>query len=144
MKKILLFLCLVILVGIGGWALGYCLSTAHTQYPAHSSDAMMRWLRDEYHLSSGQYDAVKKLHDEYMPKDKALMHNRDKAYDALVEALKASPSDTGKVAAAANQFVEAREACHANYNRHIQAVAAVMSPDAAERFLSTVKSKVRE
>ena len=153
MKKILLFLFLVLLVGIGGWALGYCLSTAQTPRPTRNPEAMLLWLRQEYHLDPGQYAAVRKLHDEYLPQARELSLRRDRAYEALKALM--SPyegedskavSDTylAKVFAAAREYVAAKEAVRANYNQHINAVAAAMSPDESERFLETVKNKIRE
>ena len=139
MKKFILFLLLVALVGIGGWTIGYGISLSRMQHRPHDSNGIVYWLRDEYHLTPAQFANVKELFRQNEPHVKLLSEQLKKTYEELSESLRATPMDKNLVAQKADAYVKAKEAFKTDRKSHIEAVASIMTPEQSERFLQEVK-----
>jgi hypothetical protein len=144
MKKLILFLILIALVGVGGWTLGYGLSVSNLQHQPRDPNGLLYWLRDEYHLSTAQFATIKELYRQNEPHARLLADQTRKAYEELSESLRASPQDNNLITQKAQSYVKAKDALKRSHQSHIEAVAAVMSPDQSERFLQEVKGHLRD
>ncbi len=108
---------------------------------ARQGDAMT-WLRREFHLTDQQYAAIDQLHraytgscDEHCRAIQAAMAARD--------ALRAARSaDPAAITAAAQRIRELSNLCETALTRHLEQVAALMSPDDGRRYLETMRPLV--
>jgi len=144
MNKIILFLLLVILVAFGGWALGYQICASHTPRRAPSPEGMAYWLRDQYQLNDAQFNAVRQLMREGMPRAKELSRQAKAAYDELAESLNKTPVDNALVAQKAAAYVKVKSALRKDRDSHIEEIAALMTPQQASLFLQEIKDHPRE
>jgi len=104
----------------------------------------MAWLRADFGLTETQFATIKRLHDSYAIVCEG--HCRD-IQDAIVAraVLKAAPhTDPVALAAADRRVEELRLVCETAIAAHVRQCAAVMSPDAGERYLALVLPKIED
>jgi len=105
---------------------------------AHTGDTMT-WLRHEFHLNDQQFSAIEKLHREFSGACEEHCRSIRKAQDERDALRAASPSDPAALAAAETRVGELRHRCETSLQRHLEAVAALMSAEDGKRYLDTMR-----
>lgn len=134
----------LVLVAVAMGALCYHLSSAPALHAAAKKGDAMEWLRVDFHLTDGQFAEIKKLHDAYAPSCEEhcrLIQEATKARDAI----KATRgSDPTAAAAAERTLQELRTTCETAITVHVRKVAALMSPENGQRYLTLVLPKIAD
>ncbi len=102
----------------------------------------MAWMKTEFHLTPAQTAAIEKLHDDYNP---VCMDHCRLIRDARVRltALEtANQRATPDYATAQADMTRLKGVCNDATRKHLEAVAAQMSPDEGRRFLALTLPKL--
>ena len=127
-----------LVAGFAGYRAG-CDPALHEA--ARQGDAMT-WLRREFHLTDQQYAAIEKLHREYTGSCDEHCRAIQEAMAAR-DALRAAQSvDAASVTAAEQRIRELSTRCETALVRHLEQVAALMSPEDGRRYLETMRPLV--
>jgi hypothetical protein len=100
------------------------------------------WLRREFHLTDGQYAAVEKLNGEYAIVCDRLCMEVQKAVKERDQARASSPADAAAISTAEARVGRLSADCEAHMIRHLERVAALMSPEDGRHFLGLLRPKV--
>ncbi len=103
----------------------------HPQTPADE----ITWLTSEFHLTTAQTAAIEKLHAAYDPV--CMEHCRliRETRTRLISLKTSTPRDAAAYAAAEAEMTHLKGICHDATQKHLEAVAAQMSPAEGRRFL---------
>ncbi len=135
MKKNLLILLLVALAAVIGYSAGYWFSAQRHHGMFRSTEQIMQWLQSEYQLTPGQYRAIKILNEDFRPIIRQRFAQLHEKRD-LVKKLENDPAAVPEAVSKAREDArEAREDIRNLLKEHVQAVASLMSPDQAARYL---------
>lgn len=104
----------------------------------------MAWLRTDFQLTDAQFAAIQKLHTSYS----VVCEEHCRAIQAATRArneLKArAEGDAAAFAAADRRVEELRLECESAIATHVRQCAAVMSPEAGQRYLALVLPKIKD
>ncbi|MBA3849953.1 MAG: hypothetical protein C0502_08145 [Opitutus sp.] len=129
MKRLLMLLAVVVLVGAGSYG------AARLLWPAPPTDEdLVAWLRREFDLTTKQAAAVEKLHRDYLP----VCSNHCAIIVATREKLAEKPGDAALLAEA----LRLKKACQQITLAHVREVATHMSAEEGRRFLSLVEPRI--
>ena len=101
-------------------------------------------MKTEFHLTPAQTAVIEKLHDDYAPicmEHCRLIREARARLTALVAANQRNPAD---YAAAQAEMTRLKAVCHDATQKHLEAVAAQMSPDEGRRFLDLTLPKLAD
>ncbi len=142
MRNALTAVGVLVVIGLLAGYLGYhagCDPALH--FAARHGDSMT-WLKREFHLSDRQYTAIEKLHREYT-------NSCDEHCRAIQEAMQARDAlrtarsiEPAAVAVAEQRVRELSTHCETVLVRHLEQVAALMSPEDGRCYLETVRPLV--
>ncbi len=142
MRNALTAVGLLVVIGLTAGYLGYHAGCDPALHLAARQGDSMTWLKREFHLNEFQYAAIEKLHREYT--DSCDEHCR-----AIQEAMqtrnalrRARPIDSAAVAAEEQRVHELSTRCETVLSRHLEQVAALMSPEDGRCYLETVRPLV--
>ncbi len=101
----------------------------------HADADEIAWMKTEFHLTSAQTAAIEKLHDDYGPV--CMEHCRliREAGVRLTALETANQRNSADYVAAIAEMNRLKSVCHDATKKHLEAVAAQMSPDEGRRFL---------
>ncbi|PTX98463.1 hypothetical protein DB354_04130 [Opitutus sp. ER46] len=101
----------------------------------------LAWLRTDFQLSDEQFKAIKQLHESYSA---VCAEHCEAIQDATRErnALRAKQADAATLAAADRRVTELTQTCETAIARHVRQCAALMSPEAGERYLALVLPRI--
>lgn len=138
MNRVLLLLLIACAAGLGAYGITRQLA------PAVVAVDELDWLRREFRLDEAQAREIERLHAAYGP---VCAEHCAAVYDARA-AVVAAQRDHG-AGSPAHQTAQARLAdleivCQTATRAHLEAVAAVMSPAEARRYLELVTPKVSQ
>lgn len=104
----------------------------------------LTWLRNEFALTPEQFAAVAKLHDAYAPVCADHCFRIAQAADRL-RAARANPNTpAAELAAAEAAWQAVCDECTTATRRHLEEIAAQMSPDQGKRYLELVGPKLTQ
>ncbi len=135
MRRIWLSLVLVVAVAGTAYALTYYLNSRRTE-------DQWTWLRREFHLNAVQVARIKALQQAYQPV--CMNHcNRIMAVQARLDSLtSAGRKDTPEYLTALNDWEAIKHECNEATFKHLQDVAAVMSPPQGRRYLAMMVPRI--
>ena len=107
---------------------------------AEKGDAM-EWLRADFRLSDGQFDAIRRLHESYSGTCDEHCRRIQEARD-MQKALLARGASPVEMRAADRKLEELRTVCETAIARHVRQVAALMPPEEGRRYLALVLPKI--
>jgi len=109
---------------------------------SHADDDEMAWMKTEFHLTLAQTAAIEKLHDDYNPvcMEHCRLIRETRTRLTTLEA--ANQRTTPGYAAAQAEMTRLKGMCHDATQKHLEAVAAQMSPDEGRRFLDLTLPKL--
>ena len=102
------------------------------------------WLREEFKLSPEQAATIEKLHSDYQPicaDHCARIAGVQARLDTLT---KGGKENSPEFIAAKNEWDALRNECATATTKHLQAVAAAMSPDQGKRYLQLIGPRVAQ
>lgn len=137
---------LVLIGALAGTAgvVAYRATTDEAVAEALAKQDALAWLRADFQLTEAQFAAIKQLHDSYSVVCEEHCRQIQEAAQAR-NALKAGGrADAAALAAADRRVEELRQVCESAIATHVRACAALMAPDAAERYLALVLPKIRD
>lgn len=142
MKNALIALGLLVAIGLLAGYLGYHAGCDPALHLAARNGDSMTWLKREFHLSDRQYVAIEKLHREYAGSCDEHCRAIQEAMQAR-DALRAARAiDPVAVAAAEQRVRKLSTRCETVLIRHLEQVAALMSPEDGRCYLETVRPLV--
>jgi len=108
----------------------------------HADADEMAWMTTEFHLTPAQTAAIEKLHDDYNPV--CMEHCRliREARVRLTTLEAANQRTTPDYATAQAEMTRLKAVCHDATQKHLEAVAAQMSPEEGRRFLALTLPKL--
>ncbi len=141
MKYLLATLALLAAAAAAAGFFCYRMGSDPMLHAAAAKGDAMQWLRSDFHLTDAQFAAIRKLHESYAgtcEEHCRLIQEATRARNAL----KLAGADTAATAAAGSKLQELRATCERALTRHVQQVAALMSPEDGRRYLALVLPKI--
>ena len=142
MRNVFIAMGLLVALALIAGLLGYRVGCDPVLREAARQGDAMTWLKREFHLTDQQYAAIEKLHREYTG-------SCDEHCRMIQEAMKvretlrvAHPVDATAVMAADQRIRELSTRCETALLRHLEQVAALMSPEDGHRYLETMRPLV--
>lgn len=131
---------ILLALAVGALSFGLTRWLAHP----HLADDEMTWMKTEFRLTPAQTAAIEKLHDDYNPV--CMEHCRliRETRGRLTSLETAGKRDTPDYAAALAEMTRLKGVCHDATQKHLEAVAAQMSPDEGRRFLALTLPKLAD
>lgn len=142
MKRLPVFLVLILLAGVGAWAVSYGVGLRKVQPLVQADQSEMEWLRREYHLSESQFAAVKKLHQDYEPVCARLCERIMESQGKLSKLIESNRSVTPEVETAMRECAKVKEDCQQAMLGHIYRVSAAMNEDDGRRYMAMMEERV--
>lgn len=133
-------LCLAIALVAGLASFGVTRWLAASSAPADE----MAWLRKEFALTAEQAGAIERLHEAYRPVCTEHCARILEARERLAALERTDGRDSAAYAAAAAAMTQLTRTCTESTRAHLEAVAALMSPEQGRRYLELVGSKVAQ
>jgi hypothetical protein len=121
----------IVAVAIVAGAAAFYIAGHATPPPAPVDE--VTWLIEEFQLSAAQADTVRALHEAYAPICQAHC-------DAVMEAQRGveAAENPSERAVATEELMRLKDRCHIATQAHVEAVAAVMSPEQGQRYLEMI------
>jgi hypothetical protein len=129
MRRLLTLLAVVLVVGAASYGVTRLLTP-----PPPADEDQVTWLAREFSLNAAQTQAVRQLHEDYIP----VCSDHCAAIVAARERLAAHPHD----AALQAQVARLERVCQQATLDHVRAVAACMAPAEGRRFLALVEPRI--
>jgi hypothetical protein len=125
-------------------ALYYRSATAPTHTMLEQNGGELEWLKKEFRLNDAQFQAVRRLHEEYAPKCEQMCARIAEANARADRLIGAQTAVTPELAAALQECATVHAECHRAMLGHIYSVAAEMPRDQAARYIQIMKGRVLE
>lgn len=135
MNKKLWLLLLLAVLGIGSYAGAYFLRTEKTFSLLHHDHAGLLWLKHEFHLTETQFDRIKSLHTDYVPRCEVMCGEIRESRAQLERAIRSNSFLSPEVTAALERSDRVKSQCERAMLDHIYAVSRNMNPDDGKRFV---------
>jgi Spy/CpxP family protein refolding chaperone len=129
------------LLALAVGALAFGLTRWLAPHP-HADGDEMAWMQSEFHLTPAQTAAIEKLQDDYSPVCMGHCHLIREARTRLTTLEAATPRNPADTAAAQAELTRLKAVCHDATRKHLEAVAAQMSPGEGRRFLDLTLPKL--
>lgn len=142
MKRGFLLLAFALLLGLGGYLVCYQLGTRPLRKLASEPGGEMVWLKREFRLNAEQADRIAGLQAEYEPRCMQMCRKIADNNAKLDHLISAGRVRTPEIEALLRASADIQAECRSEMLTHIYAVANVMSPDQAQRYLSLMKLQV--
>lgn len=110
---------------------------AHTVLPAERLPEL-EWLRRELALNEGQFERVRELHLNYLPRCQDMCQKIEEAARRVRDTARVSRGLTPELQAALAAESAVRRECQENLLRHLYATAACMDEAQAQRYLDLI------
>ena len=135
MNKKLWLILLILGLGVASYAAAYFLRTEEIHSLLCHDQQELLWLKEEFHLSDVQFEKVKALHKEYIPRCEKMCTEIREARQQLEQAIRTHDSVSPEVIAALERSNKIRSECEQATLEHIYAVSQNMSPSEGKRFV---------
>ncbi|HYC71359.1 MAG TPA: hypothetical protein VEB66_09145 [Opitutaceae bacterium] len=132
-----------VLAGAAGW-LSYRRGADPELRAALERQDALEWLRRDFELSEAQFREIKRLHDDYGVVCEEHCRNIQDALDARNALRRQGRATAEELAAADRRYEELRLVCETAIATHVRQCAAIMSPQAGQRYLALVLPKIKD
>jgi hypothetical protein len=136
MRRLSSFLALVVAVAATAYGLTYYYSASR------QPEDQWTWLRREFHLDGAQLVRIKALHEAYQPVCADHCSRIMAARERLAGLDQAGRRNTPDYLATLGEWEAVKRECNEATFRHLQAVAAVMSPAQGRRYLDMMGPRI--
>ncbi len=144
MKNRLISLALVLAVAAAAGVVAYRSGGDTALERALVERDAMAWLRADFGLTDEQFAAIKALHDDYSVVCAEHCLEIQKASAALERLRAQAGREVAVVDEAERRLEELRLVCESAIAAHVRRCAAMMSPEAGERYLALVLPKIKD
>ena len=107
----------------------------------HSERPELAWLKDEFRLSSSEFERVSELHRAYLPECAKMCRLIAAENEKLQKLLQNQTGMTAEIEHALGDIARLRAECQAKMLRHFFEVSRTMPPDEGKRYLQWVQEK---
>ena len=119
-----------------------CAYGVTSYYTGRRSEDQWTWLRREFHLNTAQLTRIHALHAAFQPVCADHCNRVAAAQQRLTALEQAGGKSSPEYAATAVEWDAIKRECNAATLRHLQAVAQVMDPDQARRYLAMMVPRI--
>jgi uncharacterized membrane protein len=141
MKRAWLIVVAGLVLALAAYAGIYFTRTAENRSIEKSSQPMLSWLQDEYHLSDEQFARVRELYTAYQPKCVEMCRKIDDQNAAVKRLLASTNSITPEIKDALAKAAQLRVECQTAMFAHFYEVAQAMPPAEGKRYLAWVQQE---
>jgi hypothetical protein len=135
MKRLVLFLLVVLAAAVSAYGLTYYLRT-------RQPEDQWVWLHREFHLNAAQLARVRALHEGYQPVCADHCRRIMAAQQRLAALDRSGRKNTPEFVATLDQWEGVKRECQESTLRHLQAVAIAMNPDDGRHYLAMMVPRV--
>lgn len=140
MKRSFIIFILAIVFGAMAYTGTYYLRP--TREMSVQPDGEMEWLRHEFHLTDGQFQKIKILHDQYRPLGDEMCRSISASNERLASLIKSNRMMTPEIEAAFAQSSKLQEECQRAMLEHVYQVSRIMNPDQSQRYLEKMQMSI--
>lgn len=144
MKHLFATVALVVLIASAVGFISFRASADPVVQDALTKRDAMEWLRADFQLTEAQFAAIKQLHDSYSLVCEEHCREIQDATRARNSLKTAANANTSALAAAERRVEELRLVCESAIATHVRQCAALMSPEAGQRYLALVLPKIKD
>ncbi|PTX91909.1 hypothetical protein DB346_23410 [Verrucomicrobia bacterium LW23] len=150
-----IFILLLLVLAVAGWTCGYLWGGPDKLYwlrssnpgssihAAHGggedSDMDLEWLRREFRLTPEQFDAVRRLHQDYEPRCAAMCDRIVQSRRRIKDVLSRKLEVDAEVELAVRESAEVWQECQLAMLRHIRNVGQAMDPEQGTRYITLME-----
>jgi len=142
MKRGFIIALVALALGAGVFFLCYRVGTLSLRGVAGQPGGEMVWLTREFHLDSGQTRRIAQLQADYEPRCMEMCRRIAGNNEKLDRQITANHERTPEMEALLRESADIQVECRRDMLTHIYAVAGVMSPEQAQRYLALMKLQV--
>jgi hypothetical protein len=142
MKRGFLIALFALLLGVGVFFVCYRLGTRPLRKLAAEPGGEMVWLTREFHLNPEQAERIGRLQADYEPRCMEMCRKIAESNARLDHLIATGHERTPEMEALLRASADIQVECRSEMLTHIYAVASVMSPEQAQRYLSRMKLQV--
>jgi hypothetical protein len=142
MKHAISLVLFAVLLGLITFGVVYRTSTEHTASTAASREGELQWLKEEYHLSSSQFAAVRRLYEAYLPGCEKMYQQIASADQRADRLIARSHAVTPEVDDALAACAHIEEQCRRSALAHVYAVAEQMTPADGARYVAAMRLRI--
>ena len=142
MKRGLIIALIALVLGTGMFLVCYRMGTRPMRQLAAQEGGEMAWLAREFQLTAQQTQRVTQLHSDYEPRCAEMCRKIAANNEKLDHLISAKRERTPEMEALLRESADIQAECRRDMLAHIYAVAAVMPPQQAERYLALMKLQV--
>ena len=142
MKRGLIIALLALVLGAGMFFVCYRMGTRPMRQLAAQQGGEMAWLAHEFRLTTEQTTRIGQLHSDYEPRCAEMCRKIAENNVKLDRLMTTNHERTPEMEALLQESAEIQVECRRDMLTHIYAVAAVMSPEQAARYLALMKLQV--
>lgn len=136
MRRLSLFFALVVAVAATAYGLTYYYNASR------QPEDQWTWLRREFQLDGAQLARIKALHEAYQPVCADHCSRIMAAQESLTALEQAGRKNTAEYLSTLGEWESVKRECNEATFRHLQAVAAVMSPAQGRRYLDMMVPRI--
>ena len=144
MKYLTGTLAVLILLAAATGFVCYRMSCDPTLHAVAAKRDAREWLRMDFHLTDSQFAAIRKLHESYAGSCEEHCRMIQEATKARNTLEAAQGADSVAMNEAERKIQELRTVCETALTRHVRQVAALMSPEDGQRYLTLVLPKIAD
>jgi hypothetical protein len=141
MKKGVLILVLGLALAGAAYASIYFICTSSARNLEQSSQPELAWLKEEFHLSDGEFKRITELHTAYLPQCGEWCRKIADQNQRLKALLEATNQMTPEIEAAVAESARLRGECQRNMLKHFYEVSRTMPPEQGRRYLAWVQER---
>ncbi len=142
MKRGLIIALVALALGAGMFFVCYQAGTRPMRQLAAQQGGEMAWLAREFQLSAEQTPRIAQLHADYAPRCAEMCRRIAENNAKLDRLITAKHERTPEMEALLRESADIQVGCRREMLAHIYAVAAMMSPEQAGRYLALMKLQV--
>jgi len=142
MKRGLIIALVALVLGAGMFFVCYRVGTRPLQQLASQQDGELAWLAHEFRLTTEQTQRIGQLHADYEPRCAEMCRKIAENNAKLDRLMTTNHERTPEMEALLRESADIQVECRREMLTHIYAVAAVMPPEQAGRYLALMKLQV--
>ncbi|MEO7934415.1 MAG: hypothetical protein ABIT76_14785 [Chthoniobacterales bacterium] len=144
MKRLLCILLLAIVAGLSAYFICYRTMIRPARELSQSSQPTLAWLTSEFHLNDNQAQRIGQLEAAYAPVCAIHCQQISENQSQISRQIAAQREVTPELASLLQTSAALQTTCHQEMLAHIYAVAAVMPPGEADRYIGLMKRQILE
>lgn len=134
MKRTALLLAMLAVAGVIAFAVCYRMAIRPLRALPAGVPTELAWLGAEFRLDEATFAKVRALHDAYEPRCMENCGKISRVNDRIATLVTSGSASAVEMDAALAEAAQLQRECRGDMWRHVESVAAVLSPDKAQRY----------